>query len=215
MAQSTGPVNLRAERFMGIHVTYHPCAPSDVHGLYFDQIGRDASIERLALQLGLDPDASARLKALLAHGGRSRPREMSLCQAHVYNAAKVSELLCNCWYTNCCRFSALLELPDFGQYATDWHDLMAGVVVLERTSNERLVPRNDGIVFLGCEGLKRLRADYAEYSALRFQLDRVFPRGWLPVFWAAADYAVARGGGLIEAVNLVRPDVIAPSSLMA
>ncbi|MGO1003674.1 hypothetical protein [Lysobacter sp. CA196] len=200
---------------MGIHVSYHPFAPADVHSLYIDDIGRDASIERLALQLGLDPVASVRLKTLLSHGGRPRPRGMSLCQARAYNLARVSELLRSCWYTNDCRLSGLRELSDFGRYVTDWRDLMAEKVVRERYPDERFAPRDDGIFFLSCEGLKRLRTDYADHGAVRLQLARVFPRGWLPIFWAAVDHAVARECGLIEAVNLVRPDAIAPSSLMA
>ncbi|ALN65258.1 hypothetical protein GLA29479_4422 [Lysobacter antibioticus] len=199
---------------MGIHISYHPFAPAEVHSLYFDDMDRDASIERLGLQLGLGLDASARLKAILSHSGRARPEGMSLCQAHAYNMAKVSGLLRSCWYTSNYRFSALLELPDFGQYATDWRDVMPESIAREPPAHERFASRNDG-VFLSCAGLKRLRADYAEHGAVRSQLNRVFPRGWLPIFWAAADYAVARDCGLIEAVNLVRPDAIAPSSLMA
>lgn len=199
---------------MSIHVSYHPFAPAEVRSLYFDDMDRDASIERLALQLGLDPDACARLKILLSHAGRARPEGMSLRQAHAYNMAKVSGLLRSCWYTNNCRFSALLELPDFGQYASDWRDLMPDGASRAPSARERFAPRNDGI-FLSCGALKRLRADYAEHAAVRSQLNRVFPHGWLAIFWAAAEYAVARDCGLIEAVNLVRPDAIAPSSLMA
>jgi hypothetical protein len=199
---------------VSIHVSYHPFAPAEVGSLYFDDMDRDVSIERLALQLGLDADARARLKSLLAHAGRARPEGISLPQAHAHNLAKVSDLLRNCWYTNDCRFSALLELPDFGHYATDWRDLMADGTSRGRSAHERFATRNDG-VFLSCEALKRLRADYAGHAAVRSQLNRAFPRGWLAIFWAAAEYAVARDCGLIEAVNLVRPDAIAPSSLMA
>lgn len=199
---------------MSIHVSYHPFAPEEVRSLYFDDMDRDASIERLALQLGLDPDASARLKSLLAHAGRARPDGMSLPQARASNLAKVSSLLRSCWYTNNCRFSALLELPDFEQYATDWRDLTPDGASRDSSAQERFALRSDSI-FLRCEALKRLRADYAENAAVRSQLNRVFPHGWLAIFWAAAEYAVARDCGLIEAVNLVRPDAIAPSSLMA
>lgn len=199
---------------MRIHVSYHPFAPADAHSFCFDDMGRDACIERLTEQLGLEPDASVTLKAVLSHGGCVRPEGMSLRQTHAYNMAKVSDLLCNCWYTSNYRFSALLEFPDFGRYVTDWRYLMPEGSVREPSAHERFVPRND-VVFLSCEGLKRLRADYAEHGAVRSQLHRAFPRGWLPIFWAAADYAVARDRGLIEAKNLVRPDAIAPSSLMA
>lgn len=199
---------------MRIHVSYHPFAPADAHSFYFDDMGRDACIGRLTQQLGLEPGASVTLKAVLSHGGRVRPDGMSLRQAHAYNMAKVSDLLCSCWYTNNYRFSALLELPDFGRYVTDWRHLMLEGHVREPSAHERFAPRND-VVFLSCEGLKRLRVDCAEHGAVRSQLSRAFPHGWLPIFWAAADYAVARDRGLIEAVNLVRPDAIAPSSLMA
>ncbi|MBT2746213.1 MULTISPECIES: hypothetical protein [unclassified Lysobacter] len=199
---------------MGIHVSYHPFSPAEVHALYFDSVGRSACIERLALQLGLDPDASARLKTLLSHGGRDRPNGMSLSEAHAYNLDKVSSLLRDCWYTSDCRFSALLEYPDFCQYVIDWRNLMAEDIVLERCPHERGTFRDDGIFFLSCKALRQLRAEHAEHGVVRSQLARVFSRGWLPIFWAAADHAVTRQCGLIEAVNLVRPDVITPSSLM-
>ncbi|WP_408952123.1 hypothetical protein [Lysobacter sp. Hz 25] len=200
---------------MGIHVTYHPFAPAEVNSMYFDLMSRDASIERLALQLGLDPDASTKLKTLLLNGGRARPGGMSLSQTHAHNMAKVSGLLRNCWYTGNCRFSALEAMPDFGQYMTDWRDLMLGKIVRGPSRHESVVPGDDRILFLSCEALRRLRADAAEHGAMRSQLNRVFPRGWLPIFWEAADHAVASDCGLIEAVDLVRPDIIAPSSLMA
>lgn len=200
---------------MGIHVSYHPFSPAEVQGLYFDDMGRGACIERLAFQLGLDPEASARLKTLLSHGGRARPEGMSRDEACAHNLAKVSGLLRNGWYTSGCRLSALSERTGFSRYVTDWRNLVAEDVVRERSPHDRGLPRDDGIVFLSCEALKRLRADHAEHATVHTQLARVFPRGWLTVFWAAADHAVARECGLIEAVNLVRPDLIAPSSLMA
>jgi hypothetical protein len=200
---------------MGIHVSYHPFSPAEVPHLYFDDIGCGASIEYLASQLGLDLDASAKLKTLLSHGGRVRPEGMSLGEARARNMATVSALLRNCWYTSDCRLSTLCERPDFGRYATNWRNLMAAELVRERSPHDRALLRDDGIVFLSCEALRRLRADHAEHAAVRSQLARVFSRGWLPVFWAAADHAVARECGLIEAVDLVRPDLIAPSSLMA
>lgn len=200
---------------MRIHVSYHPFSPAEVQGLYFDDVGRGACIERLAFQLGLDPEASARLKTLLSHGGRARPEGMSRDEARAHNLAKVSCLLRNCWYTGECRFSALSVRPGFSRYVTEWRNLVAEDVVRERSPHDRGLPRDDGIVFLSCEALKRLRADHIEHAAVRSQLARVFARGWLPVFWMAADHAVAHECGLIEAVNLVRPDVIAPSSLMA
>lgn len=200
---------------MGIHVSYHPLSPAEVHDLYFDDVSRNACVERLALQLGLDPDASTRLKTLLSHGGRARPDGMSLSEAHTYNMARVSSLLRDCWYTSDCRFSALSEHPGYCQYVTDWRNLMAEDVVHDRCHHERSLLRDDGIFFLGCGALKQLHAEHAEHEAVRSQLARVFSRGWLPIFWAAVNHAVARECGLIEAVNLVRPDVITPSSLMA
>lgn len=200
---------------MGIHVSYHPFSPAEIHCLYFDDIGRGACIERLVLQLGLDPAASATLKTLLSHGGRARPDGMSLSEAHAYNMDRVSGLLRDCWYTSNCRFSALLEHPGFCQYVTDWRNLMAEDVVHERCAHERDLLRDDGIFFLSCGALKQLRAEHAKHGAVRSQVARVFPRGWLPIFWTAADHAVARDCGLIEVVNLVRPDVITPAPLMA
>ena len=200
---------------MGMHVSYHPFALADLHGFYLDGIGREPAIERLALALGLGPDGAAQLKALLSLSGRARTMGMSPGQAHAHNLARVSELLSAGWYTSDCRFSALRALPDFGRYAADWPGAPIGAGDRERFAQDRSAFGSDGVLFLSREALMRLRVDCAEHAALRSRLAGVFRRGWLANFWAAADYAVAHDHGLIEAVNLVRPDVIAPSSLMA
>lgn len=200
---------------MAIHVTYHPFSSADVGGLYLGPIGRDAAIEGLALALGLNADGSTQLKVLLAHGGRDRPEGMSLHQAHLHNLARVSELLCNRWYTSDCRFSALSALPDFGRYVADGRGPPLEQGDRGSVSQRRSVLPTDRILFLSCGGLKRLRADCAEHAALRSRLAGEFRRGWLAAFWAAADHAVAHDRGLIEAVNIVRPDLLAPSPLMA
>ena len=200
---------------MAIHVTYHPFSTADVRGLYLDAVGLDAAIEDLARALGLDPGGLAQLKALLRHGGRARPEGMSLRQAHLHNLARVSELLCNRWYTGDCRLSALSALADFGRYIADARGPPPGSGIREGSSQAGRASCADRIVLLSCEALKRLRADCAERAMLRSRLAGEFRRGWLEVFWAAADYAIAHDRGLIEAVNLVRPDLIAPSPLMA
>lgn len=200
---------------MAIHVTYHPFSSADVGGLYLGPIGRDAAIEGLALALGLNADGSTQLKVLLAHGGRDRPEGMSLHQAHLHNLARVSELLCNRWYTSDCRFSALSALADFGRYIADARSPPPGSGIREGSSQAGCASCADRIVLLSCEALKRLRADCAERAMLRSRLAGEFRRGWLEVFWAAADYAIAHDRSLIEAVNLVRPDLLSPSPLMA
>jgi len=55
-----------------------------------------------------------------------------------------------------------------------------------------------GGVFLPCDGLQLLRADYESDPAVRAAMDEKFSDGRLPVFWLATDAAIDANLGLVD-----------------
>ena len=189
---------------MGFDVTYHPFAPSEVCTRYFDHFEDKDAYARLAQEWGLDENRKVMLQAFLAMG-REFVEGKSLQQGHAYHIAMVSGLLRKYWYLRSCRFSRLLEFPEFSRYVIEWREL-----VPDGRHRENLIP-DRGIryrcgVFLSPQGLKQLRADYDRDEVVHSGMNRVFPRAWLGIFWKAVDYAIEREMGLIEAIDLDAPN---------
>lgn len=194
---------------MGLDVTYHPFAPSEVRSLYFDQLGDGEAARRLAQTLELDEDRAIRLQIFLSEGCRDHANKVPFHEGHANSIAIISGLIRKYWYFQKCRFSTLLSYPAFRRYVVDWRELVPEGRYRDEFTPGNKVCRQCGI-FLSPDGLKQLRADYQANELVRSRMDQVFPRGWLPIFWKAVDYAIERDLGLIEAVDLDAPNQYRP-----
>lgn len=190
---------------MSLDVTYHPFAAAEVRDVYFDGLAdAHALLPRLAERFGLAAEQLQGLQTCFDEA-RTFPADALFNRTHGMMMAIVAGYLRPYWYLRGGAFSFLLEdAPVFADYITDWRSLTPDWV--RHADSPGLAGHHSCGVFIDRDGLRRLRADHAAGGTVAHHLDTVFSDGRLDVFWKAADYAIAEGLGLIEAVDVLIPN---------
>ncbi|WP_408951442.1 hypothetical protein [Lysobacter sp. Hz 25] len=189
---------------MGYHLTYHPLSPAEFRSVFLDHLDDKSAYLRISEQFGLDEDCKSRLQGYLIIG-KSLRAERPFPEGYGYAFPMVGSALRKYWYIRSGRHLPLLRDQFFDRYAIDWESLIPeserlGICTLKLRS-----PAGLG-AFLSPEGVRQLRLDCARDSLVRQRMGQIFPGEWLTIFWAAADYAIEQGLGLVEAGDLYRPD---------
>lgn len=190
---------------MGWDVTYHPFGATEVAALYFDLVRDPDLVPDVCRRFELSEFYAGRLVEVLKSAKAIGP-EVPFSKGHAFHLAVVSGFLRRYWYVRGAAFSFLVEANQaFCGYTTPWEQLAPEAFRTARFDN-RITENYCGGVFLGPEGLEKLRSDYRTVPSVRTALEQLFSHKRLEVFWKAVDSALNQSLGLVEATEVIEPN---------
>jgi len=189
---------------MGWDITYHPISACELQSIYFKGLTDKDHYKSLVTQFGVDDFYAVQLRRRFEEA-RNIEDDISFQKGHAFYVAIISGFLRKHHYIRGGAFSFLLCDDVMARYVGDWQALVPESY-RDRHFNNCLTENYCGGVYLPNDRLKKLREDYQSDSRVRSKMDEAFSDGRLAVFWKAADEAIEKGLGLVEASEVVEPN---------
>ncbi len=190
------------------NVTYHPLKENEIIECYFAVLENTALEQRVIQEYMLDEKSAQRLSDVyqVARGSRNEPFNKS----HGFFLAAVVGILRKYWYLRDAAFSLMAKNnPQFKTYCAPWTALIPQQY--QRGHLDCGITENycSGL-YLNLAGLQKLQVDYASDPRIWAIVEDIFSHGRLAVFWKAVDYAIENQMGLLEATEIIEPDLHNP-----
>jgi hypothetical protein len=193
---------------MGWNVTYHPLKENEITECYFAVLENPTLEQGVIQQYALDERSAQRLSEVYQVARESRNEPFN--KSHGFFLAAVAGILRKYWYLCDAAFSFMVKSnSQFETYVTPWTALVPQQYQRGHFDCGITESYCSGF-YLNLAGLQKLQIAYAGDARIWAIVEDTFSHGRLAVFWKAVDYAIEHQMGLLEATEIIEPDLHNP-----
>ncbi|MDR1120383.1 MAG: hypothetical protein LBM08_05655 [Dysgonamonadaceae bacterium] len=186
---------------MGYDVTYHPISEDEIQEWYFDVLENIEKLDEIAEQYELNESNTDRYKEIIKAGLKVTDDE-TFDDTHGFYIAIVQGFLRQYFYTRGSAFSFVIDQRDhFETYTKKWQDIVKHKIV--NPINNRITQNYSSGVYIPYEKVLKLLRVY-KYSV---DLEKQYSHKRINVFVKALEYAKNNKLGLLEATEVIEPNV--------
>lgn len=190
---------------MGFDITYHPISEYEIQHWYFDAMNDVSLIEKLALENNIDPFYKGKYEDIILFAKETEPTE-SFDSCHGRYISLVQGFFRTYFYTRNSAFSFLIDrYPDFKKYTKGWAEVMR--CPIENPVKNKITENYSSGVFIPEDQVGVLLSDYRSDENVRKVLDDFYSNERIAVFIKALEFSKQNKMGILEAAEVVEPNV--------
>ncbi len=190
---------------MGFDITYHPIKEREIQEWYFDGLKNENVVEEQAKKHEMEDFYKEKYKQVISVGKNTKPNEY-FDISHGYFIAVVQGFFREHFYLRGSAFSFLIESePMFEKYTKKWEDIVP--LEIKNPVENRIYQNYCSGVFISAEQVEQLLNDYKTDKKIRLALDNFYSDGHISVFLKALQSAQKHKAGLLEATEVVEPNL--------
>lgn len=195
---------------MGYDITYHPIKLEQMDEWYFSRLdemkqGDYSKTWEMAQKANMHEFYIDKYLDVMKEAVNIEP-DLTFEITHGFNIAVVQGFFLPHYYVRGTAFSFLIEEhPQMAKYITSWQDIIPQWI--KNPIAGGIVENYCGGVFISPEQVHKLLSDYEKDIQIKNLIDNFFGE-YLPVFIKALNYSLENGLGLLEATDVVVPNVI-------
>ncbi len=194
---------------MGFDISYHPISRDEMYEWYFNRLaevkeGDFSGIEAVAKKYGMDDFYLKKYKDTMHIAANTTGIE-PFDKTHSYNLAVVQGFFRTFYYTRGTAFTFLIQQnEEMSAYTAGFSEILSQKI--ENPIHNRIIENYCGGVYIPCESVSKLLADY-QSGIVKEVLDDFFEQN-LPPFLKALTFAKEHQLGLLEATEVVEVNPI-------
>ncbi|MFP3831250.1 hypothetical protein [Chryseobacterium sp. SIMBA_028] len=190
---------------MGFDITYHPIREHEIQHWYFDAMNDVSLIERIALENNIEPFYKDKYEDIILFAKEAESTELfDMC--HGRYISLVQGFFRTYFYTRNSAFSFLIDrYPDFKKYTKGWTEVMNRPI--ENPVNNKITENYSSGVFIPLEQVEALLCDYRSNKNIQKVLDDFYSNERIAVFIKALEFSKKNKMGILEAAEVVEPNV--------
>ncbi len=191
---------------MGFDITYHPIKEREIQEWYFDGLKNENIVEEQAKKHKIEDFYKEKYKEVISAGKNTKPNE-KFDSSHGLFVAVVQGFFREHFYLRGSAFSFLIERePIFEKYTKKWEDIVP--FEIKNPVENRISQNYCSGVFISAEQVEQLLNDYETDEKIRLALDKFYSDGHISVFLKALESAKKHKAGLLEATEVVQPNLL-------
>ncbi len=190
---------------MGFDITYHPIKEREIQEWYFDGLKNENTVNEQAKKHEIEDVYKEMYQEVISAGKNIKPDER-FDNSHGFFIAIVHGFFRKHFYLRGSAFSFLIERePIFEKYTKKWEDIVP--FEIKNPVENRISQNYCSGVFISAEQVEQLLNDYETDEKIRLALDDFYSDGHISVFLKALQSAKEHKAGLLEATEVVEPNL--------
>jgi hypothetical protein len=190
---------------MRCNVTYHPISEKEIQEWYFDVFVDNDKIDTLSEKYNIDEFNMGKYRFIIESGLCVDGRE-SFDDTHGFSIAKIQGFFRKYFYIRNSAFSFLIdEHKYFKTYTKGWRDIL--VQKIKSPMANKIKKNYSSGVYIPFEKVIELLEEYNKNNEVRSDLDKYYSENRINVFIKALEYANENKLGLLEATEVILPNL--------
>lgn len=189
---------------MGWDISYHPISEKQILERYFDVLENPKHIETIIRKHKIEDFYAEKYRNTMRLATTIH-REDIFDKTHGFYIAIVQGFFNDFYYTRGSGFS-FLDKEIFKNYSRPWQEFVPDKYLTEKISN-RIIENYCSGVFIPYPQVCHLLKDYEQNPQIHNLLNEHFSHGRIDIFLKALRYAQAEKVGILEATEVIEPNL--------